>query len=862
MKRRFTNAKALSVWAVGLAGALLIAGCPVNGGGTTGITGTVTNATTGDPVAGAAVSVDPAPEHGGTATTAADGTYTIELAAGDYTVSVADDRFEAASNMATVTRGATTVNFSLTPTAAAFVTTSVEGDAAPGGTVTVTANVEILDGSTTVTSYSWSQSNSVTVNIASPSANSTDVTLPDLGAYRDELITKLSEPPITADQLPENVPVPDTEAPGGLQDRFQVVGPNPFALEEAGAVELTVTVETSSGTLTATADVATTLPFKPGGGILNVPINVPVLLHGRTALTAQGDPDTSYQYDWALSGPGSATLSDATSQSPYFTPDATGKYTVTVTDPADGSTVTMEIYAGTFVGAITGIGADGRPDAANCTVCHKDGGIAPDKFTTWRQTGHAEIFTDQLNTGNHWGTGCFLCHSVGYNPDDDNGGLDEATDYDAWLNSGLINAMNPDAWATTVADYPSVAQLANIQCENCHGPQGGDAHTTGASRVTLSADNCGQCHGEPLRHGRFQQWQLSGHANYELAIDEGTNGSCARCHTANGFLTWLPILLDDDPNTDPTANIEVTWTADDTHPQTCVTCHDPHNIGTVSGNETDATVRISGDTPPLIAGFTVTDVGRGAICMTCHNSRHGLYNDDTYDDIVAAGTTSQAPHGSAQTDVLVGENAFFVDVGTRGPHSLVTDACVACHMQATPPPDALSYEQGGTNHTFYAAPDICSECHGDAITDASSIQTAFQTSSDQLKGLIETAMTNLLNAEIAGGNTIDLGGEATLASAGDFTAVEFGTSHGRQAISVTLADDTVVGPIALNNVKVIDGTDTDIGELYAFADAALPKAGWNYFLVNNDSSKGVHNPSFVTGVLNASIGALNTLNGG
>lgn len=861
MKRRFANAKALSVWAVGLAGAVLITGCPINGGGTTGIKGTVTNATTGNPVAGATVSVDPAPDSGGSTTTAADGTYTLELAAGEYTVSAADSRYETGTAMATVTAGTTTANVALTPAAAAFVTASVEGDGEPGGTVTVTANVEILDGSTTVTSYSWSQSNSVTVDIASPTAASTSVALPNLGAYRDELITKLSEPPITADQLPENVPVPDTEAPGGLQDRFQVAGINPFALEEAGLVELTVTVETSSGTFTGTADVGTTLPFKPSGGIFNVPINVPVLLHGKTALNDNGDPDTSYQYDWALSGPGSATLSDATSQSPYFTPDAAGTWTVTVTDPTDSSTVTMVLYAGTYTGAITGIGDDGRPDAASCTVCHKDGGLAPDKFTTWRQTGHAEIFTDQLNTGNHWGPDCFACHSVGFDPDNDNGGLDEATNYDAWFNSGLINAMNPDAWAMTVADYPSVAQLANIQCENCHGPQGSDAHMTGESRVTLSADNCGQCHGEPLRHGRFQQWQLSGHANYELAISEGTNGSCARCHTANGFLTWLPVLLDDDPNTDPTADIEVTWTADDTHPQTCVTCHDPHDIGTVSGDETNATVRISGNTPPLIAGFTATDVGRGAICMTCHNSRHGLYNDDTYDQIVADGGTSQAPHGSAQADVLMGENAFFVDVGTRGPHSLVTDACVACHMQATPPPDALSYEQGGTNHTFYAAPDICSECHGDAITDASSVQTAFQTNSDELKGMIETALTNLLNDQIGAGYTIDLGGEATLASADDFTAVEFGTSHGRQAISVTLADSTVVGPIAMNSVKVIDGSDTDLGELYDFADAALPKAGWNYFLVNNDSSKGVHNPSFVTGALSAAIDALNTLNG-
>jgi len=53
----------------------------------------------------------------------------------------------------------------------------------------------------------------------------------------------------------------------------------------------------------------------------------------------------------------------------------------------------------------------------------------------------------------------------------------------------------------------------------------------------------------------------------------------------------------------------------------------------------------------------------------------------------------------------MGENAYFVDVGIRGSHSLVEDSCVNCHMEKTPPPDLLSYELGGSNHTFYPSPD-------------------------------------------------------------------------------------------------------------------------------------------------------------
>ena len=52
------------------------------------------------------------------------------------------------------------------------------------------------------------------------------------------------------------------------------------------------------------------------------------------------------------------------------------------------------------------------------------------------------------------------------------------------------------------------------------------------------ADLCGSCHGEPPRHGRFQQWEESGHGNYELAIDEATveNRGCLCRHIADAAI--------------------------------------------------------------------------------------------------------------------------------------------------------------------------------------------------------------------------------------------------------------------------------------------------------------------------------------
>ena len=829
------------------------------------LSGRVTNARTEDGIEGVAVTLDPAVA-GVTITTAANGTYSVQLPVGVYTLSFADERYTTQTRTVAVNSGlVTATSVALEPKQAVFVTASVEGSAAPGATLALRATVETLDGEATVQGYAWTASNSVEVTLSNASAANAQVTLPNAAAYKAELLTILAEPPIGAEELPPNVPLPEGEFPGGLQNRFYVPGINPFALEEAGLVTLRVTVNTTAGSFSDDVEIPTTLPWQWSAGLRNVAVGVPVLLHGRNHVDEDGDgvndeTGAAVAYNWSLSRPAGsgASLIDATSQDPYFTPDVSGVYTVTVTDttraPGD-QVVSIPVYAGTWEGVITGQDSNGRPLAANCTGCHNDV-IAPDKFTPWAQTGHAEIFTDNLNTSTHYSEECFACHTVGYYPGVNNGGVDEAEDYEDFLNAGLLN--NPgDNWTTLLADFPATAQRANIQCENCHGPQNGGAHIQGSPRISLSADVCAVCHGEPLRHSRFQQWQLSGHANYELAVDEGENGSCARCHTVNGFLAWLPILLDDDPTTDPLDDVEVTWTADETHPQTCVTCHDPHSIGTTTGLTTNATVRISGDTPPLIGGFTAIGVGRGAICMTCHNSRRGLRNDSTFDTVVGTSEAARAPHGSVQADVLMGQNAFFVEVGVRGSHSFVEDTCVNCHMEQTPPPDLLSYNLGGTNHTFFASPTICAKCHDEL--NAEGLQTAYQASADNLKSLVELALLQLIAAQIEAGNSVDLNGLAVLDDAADVTGLDFGEASGRQAITFTLADGTTLGPVQVTAISIIDGSDDNLGPLFNFADARLIKAGWNWNLANNDGSRGVHNPPFVFGLLDAASDELTAL---
>jgi len=713
------------------------------------------------------------------------------------------------------------------------------GDAIPGGTVMV--SVATTDGST-ITAVSWSQVHGVAATLSGADTATVSAMLGAESAYKAELVHILEEPPIGPDQLPPNVPPPSDEFYGGLQNRWQVVGANPFALERAGEVELHVMVTTDSGSYETEYAIHTTLRWRVTAGISNVPIDVPVLLHGKE----QGS------YDWSLTTPGSsgANLMDELGQNPEFTPDVSGLYEVNVSDDTAMEIVTLAIYAGTWRGIIDGEDSDGNPTVDSCDVCHGD------TVASWAKTGHAGILKQNINSSTYYSANCFPCHTVGYDTSGTNNGIDEQSDYQAFLDSGLLGSADPNAYATLLADYPETAKHVNIQCENCHGPQEGGAHREGTDfRGGISSDSCATCHGEPLRHARFQQWQLSKHANYEVAVDESQSGTCAKCHTGNGFLAWLPVLIGTEEG-DINDPVEVTWTEDQAHPQTCVTCHNPHDSGDVSGNDNNATVWIAGDTPELLAGFTATDVGRGAICMTCHNTRRGLRNDSTWDETT---DRDRGPHLGAQTDMLMGENVYMMEVGDRSYHSQLDDSCATCHMEETPPPPDLAYNLGGTNHTFYASNEICENCHD--VVRAEDIQGPTEMALTEIHHQLNEAWDDQITVVIAAGNAVDFNGDATIDDASDLEMVDFTEYRGRQALVVTLSDSMEYGPYSLGSIDVVPAD----GEPYPITNVApdnLLKSGWNYSMVASDGSLGVHAPSFTEEVLETTEEALAEIIGG
>ncbi|OGO42206.1 MAG: hypothetical protein A2137_04415 [Chloroflexi bacterium RBG_16_58_8] len=257
--------------------------------------------------------------------------------------------------------------------------------------------------------------------------------------------------------------------------------------------------------------------------------------------------------------------------------------------------------------------------------------------------------------------------------------------------------------------------------------------------------------------------------------------------------------------------------------------------------------------------------------MTCHNTRNALHNEENLP------LNYSAPHVAAQADVLMGENAYFVAESQRSPHSYVKDTCVTCHMEKTPPPAEFSYQQSGTNHSFKASTAICADCHSKEF-NAEALQIGTEDKIEKLgedmgaylmKKLPDSVTLKDYTVHTNAGRSYDMKSDAVVVKKSDIVSVTPTEPHGQQgyiikvksAVAVTYSPATPAAgtqhTLSLTELEVQLADVTTDGKTAVIATGdALVQAGWNYFLVHGDSSKGVHNPEFVRGVLDASIKAL------
>ena len=772
-------------------------------GASTGVlTGTVTNNVTGSAIVGATAELTPAAV--APVTTDDQGVYTFnDLPAGVYTVDVSADAFGSASGSVSVLAGASeTVDLALDPTSPVVVSAGANQTAAPGDSVSLTATADLMDGSTSAT-YTWTQLSGAPVELSGADTATASFTLAGADVYKARIAQYGMQP----------------------EGRTMILPVNPYSLEEAEASVFQVAVETSSGTYESTVTVTADLGLAWASGIRNVPVGVPMIF--------QAKPADAYDWKVAAAPSGStADLDDATSRNPILVPDVSGQYTVTVGDD------TIEFYAGTWSkGAIAGLDASGNPTigADGCGMCHDGSHEMDAKFAQWAESGHAHIVQQNLDDPhNHWSTSCAECHTVGDDGVEANGGFDQAVADTGWTKPA---SFGNGTFAKMIQDSPTVAALSNIQCENCHGPNNGGAHHNGdrSFRVSVAADGCIFCHGEPPRHGRGQQWQEAGHGNFataeSIAYDNRPEdtANCGRCHSGQGFVAWAKAGFATDALI-PDA-IASTLTSETIEPVTCAACHDPHMPGTLSSEPNDATVRQYGNTAELSGGYVATNVGNGALCITCHNGRRGHHGDDT------PNPSWQMPHHSVQGDVMMGQNFYFVGTAVRGSHSLIQGTCAACHMELSPPVAEFSLDGAGTNHGFEASLSICGDCHG-AFDGASFVQGVEE-------GILALgAKLNAAALSHMGGKTITVSPDPDPSydiNGDDVTAAELVYSHGQAGLTMTLADETTVTATL--------ATMTVGGAPFYAADGTFTKAAWNYMMLEFDKSNGVHNPSLVLEVL-------------
>ncbi len=379
---------------------------------------------------------------------------------------------------------------------------------------------------------------------------------------------------------------------------------------------------------------------------------------------------------------GSAILAE------HYTVEAT-IYTTTGT-----TNVTQTITAGTYMGVDT------------CFLCHSGSQAATNTYVPWSQTLHAQIFSGQIDglivgplgdsVETSMSQSCLQCHTTGYsvNTNVADGGFSALAAQLGWTPPAILTNSN---WASMESNYPSLANLANVQCESCHGPGSQHAYSLGNTNlisVNYTSGDCNQCHDDAKYHPYGTEWLNSVHA--VTTTDPAGNATCVGCHTAYGFI----------------GRIEGATTTNTAYaPINCQTCHEPHGI-TIPTNNVHMIRTMAAVT--LMDGTVITNAGEGLLCMECHQAREDAA---TYAS-TTKGSAYFGPHEGPQADMLEGVNGFTygLAIPSSAHATAVTNTCAACHMQHIASTDPAFLHAG--DHTFensYNGEDLvgaCQPCHG------------------------------------------------------------------------------------------------------------------------------------------------------
>jgi hypothetical protein len=231
----------------------------------------------------------------------------------------------------------------------------------------------------------------------------------------------------------------------------------------------------------------------------------------------------------------------------------------------------------------------------------------------------------------------------------------------------------------------------------------------------------------------------------------------------------------------------------------CFTCHAPHSSGTLDRRIED---------PVAFANGVMFDHHGGNLCTACHQARR---NVDTYvttpSGRVTFGTSASSarrwgPHHSTQGDMFTGTNGYEYT--------------------------GYPYEQTG-HKTDPGIEDGCLDCHYDVTANLRVGGHSFNMAySDGTEDMVNTAACEGCHPSI--GDDFDLDGYQTQT---DSLATE------------------------LLNRLVTAGLTNGNGEPLAVTTSSdSAGAVWNYLVVKEDRSRGVHNRKYIQGLLRSGIALL------
>jgi hypothetical protein len=479
-----------------------------------------------------------------------------------------------------------------------------------------------------------------------------------------------------------------------------------------------------------------------------------------------------------------------------------------------------------IAGTATASAHSASSNASVCGSCHDGGthGI----YSQWKTSGHARLDGAQNEGPLHGAdqTHCARCHYAQGN-----------TSYRAQLAA----LGNPDKFDTVSG--PVIAVPAGLVKPANTSTRAGNVNVV----ITLTT---------PVAVNQTR-WYLTYSAS---DVGPMTNGNKAATVSANGLtVTIQEPAAGSSPayTTVGSATMQATTfpapvniTADNVETVGCQTCHNPHSLE-MNVPEDQAL--------PLAGGFTIPAGGSGATCAMCHNSRNGMIKGVPTRHIDTVALTSAnfgmtAPHSAAQADVYYAGNGYLLGTpapARSNPHQnpvFFKDTCAECHVKR------FSAAAGGTvaNHTFGVDKETCVGCHGvgtELISRETKVEDRLTVYKMVLAKVLNKAGITTVNGKLNGATTA---ADYTVASGVTISSVNVSGDR-PLTLDLKFSNGAAVTGIALDKV-MSSGTPTLVtvsGSVTTYYKVA--KSVYNYALIENDKSFGVHNIPWVDAMLDAMI---------